>query len=116
MPSSLFQDHKINRNTEPVQSLTGLLAVRACIQLVQHVQLNSALLILMAQRCYWKELLLCHDDESQPLEIRDNQLVTSSSSCHRGFGGVIILKTENYKKNHLRVMISQECFSSLLFS
>jgi hypothetical protein len=95
MPSSLFQDHKINRNTEPIQPLTGLPAVRACIQLVQHVQLNSALLILMTQCHYWKEMLLCHDDKSQPLEIRDNQLVTSSSPCHSGFGGVIILKTEN---------------------
>jgi len=57
MPSSLFHDHKINRNTEPVQPLTGLLAVRARIQLVQHVQLNSALLIFMAQCRYWTELL-----------------------------------------------------------
>jgi len=116
MPSSLFQDHKKNRNTKSVQPLTGLLAVQACIPLIRHMQSNSALLILMAQCHYWKELLLCHDDESQPPEIRDNHMVTSSSPCHSGFGGVIILKTEYYKKNCLRVMISQECFSSLSFS
>jgi len=116
MSSYLVQNHKINRNTESVQLLIGLLAVRACIQLVQHMQLNSVLLILMAQCRYWKEMLLCHDDESQPPEIRDNQLLTSCSPCHSGFGGVIILKTENYKKNHLRLMITQEYFSSLSFS
>jgi len=61
-------------------------------------------------------IVVRHDDESQPPEIKDNQLVTSSSPCHSGFGGVIIPKIEKYKENHLRVMIRQECFSALSFS